>query len=225
MLSERLGRWSFWLVFAGFNVTFFPMHILGLLGMPRRVYTYQPDLGWGSLNLTESIGAYLLAVGLALTLFNCLRALRSGPAAPDNPWGGETLEWATSSPPNDYNFPVIPTVHSLHPLWDEKTLATMARDRHDRDRALTEGKEALRTSDLDGVPEHPLPLPEESPLPVLTATGLLLTTVFLVVRLPYVAAACAFVTVVVLAVWYWPRPLDEPAEEQQEQALEAGVRA
>jgi cytochrome c oxidase subunit I+III len=219
MLSERLGRWSFWLVFLGFNLTFFPMHILGLTGLPRRVWTYQPLQGWGNINLSETIGAYILLVGLAVTLFNVVRALRTGPAAPDNPWGGETLEWATASPPKDYNFPVIPTVHSLHPLWDEKTLASMVREREDPDRTLTEGKEALRTSDLDGVPEHPLPLPEETPLPVLTAAGLFLVTLFLFVELPYVAAGFAVLTVLVLAVWYWPRPLDEPAERAQEEAM------
>jgi cytochrome c oxidase subunit I+III len=225
MLSERLGRWSFWLVFLGFNLTFFPMHIAGLMGMPRRIYTYQPGLGWDGLNLTETIGAYILLVGLALTLFNIVRALRSGPHAPDNPWGGETLEWATSSPPKEYNFPVIPTVHSLHPLWDEQTLASMVRDRDDPDRTLTEGKEALRTSDLDGVPEHPLPLPEETPLPVLTASGLFLVTLSLVLRLPYVAAGFAVATVLVLAVWYWPRVPEEPAELAEEEAVREGVGA
>jgi cytochrome c oxidase subunit 1/cytochrome c oxidase subunit I+III len=225
MLSERLGRWSFWIVFLGFNLTFFPMHILGLMGMPRRIYTYQPGLGWGDVNLAETVGAYVLLVGLALTLFNCIRALRSGPPAPDNPWGGETLEWATASPPDEYNFPVLPTVHSLHPMWDEQTLASMVRDREDPDRALTDGKEALRTSDLDGVPEHPLPLPEESALPVTLAAGLLLTTVFLVLRLPVVAGGWAGFCVLVLAVWYWPRPLDEPAEIEQEETIESGVRA
>jgi cytochrome c oxidase subunit 1/cytochrome c oxidase subunit I+III len=201
------------------------MHILGLLGMPRRIYTYQSGLGWDRLNLIDTIGAYVLALGLAVTAFNCLRALRVGPKAPDNPWGGDTLEWATSSPPAEYNFPVVPTVHSLHPMWDEKTLATMVRDSADPDRTLTEGKEGLRTSDLEGVPEHPLPLPEETPLPVLTATGLFLITLFLVVQLPYWAAGSAVATVLVLAVWYWPRRLDEPAERQQEEAMEEGVRA
>jgi cytochrome c oxidase subunit I+III len=212
MLSERLGRWSFWLVFIGFNLTFFPMHIAGLLGMPRRIYTYEPDLGWDGLNLAETIGAYVLLVGLAVTLFNVVRALRSGPAAPDNPWGGETLEWATSSPPKEYNFPVVPTVHSLHPMWDGKTLASMVEHRDDPDRALTDGKQALRTSDLDGVPEHPLPLPEETPLPLLTATGLFLATFFLVVQLPYWAAGAAVFTLVVLARWYWPKRAPRPAE-------------
>jgi cytochrome c oxidase subunit I+III len=189
--------------------------------MPRRVYTYEPGLGWGNLNFTETIGAYILAIGLALTAYNCIRAVRSGPKAPDNPWGGETLEWAASSPPHEYNFPVIPTVHSLHPLWDEKTLASMVRERENPDRRLAEGKEGMRTSDLDSVPEHPLPLPEETPLPFLTGFGLLLVTVCLFIQVPLAAAGFAAVTVVVLAVWYWPRPLDEPAEKQQEEILEA----
>ena len=225
MLSDRLGRWSFWLVFVGMNTLFFPMHILGLLGMPRRVYTYEPGLGWDDLNLTETVGAYVLAVGLAVTLFNCLRALRVGPTAPDNPWGGDTLEWATSSPPAEYNFPVIPTVHSLHPMWDEKTLASMADRREDPDRTLAEGKEALRSSDLDAVPEHPLPLPEESALPVLTAAGLFSVTLCLVQGGALEAAGFAAVTAVVMAVWYWPRRLEEPAQFAEAEANEAGVGA
>lgn len=225
MLSDRLGRWSFWITFVGMNVLFFPMHILGLLGMPRRVYTYISGLGWDRLNLTETIGSYILAVGLAITLFNCLRAVRVGPKAPDNPWGGDTLEWATASPPEEYNFPVIPTVHSLHPMWDEKTLDSMVAHRHDPARTLAEGKEALRTSDLDGVYEHPLPLPEESKLPVLTGAGLLAITCSLVLGQALVAAGFAGVTAILLAVWYWPRPLDEPAEIEQAEANEAGVGA
>jgi cytochrome c oxidase subunit 1/cytochrome c oxidase subunit I+III len=225
MLSERLGRWSFWTTLVGMNVLFFPMHILGLLGMPRRVYTYQSGLGWDRLNLTETIGSYILVLGLALTFFNCLRALTVGPKAPDNPWGGDSLEWATASPPEDYNFPVVPTVASLHPMWDEKTLESMVAHRDDPARTLAEGKEALRTSDLDGVYEHPLPLPEESKLPVLTAAALLAVTCSLVLGQALVAAGFAGVTAVVLAVWYWPRPLDEPAEVEQAEATEAGVGA
>jgi hypothetical protein len=90
---------------------------------------------------------------------------------------------------------------------------------------LTEGKEALRTSDLDGVPEHPLPLPEETPLPLLTATGLFLVTLFLVVQLPYWAAGFAGATVLVLAVWYWPRVPEEPAEQAEDEANREGVGA
>ncbi|SFE83152.1 cytochrome c oxidase subunit I [Blastococcus tunisiensis] len=218
MLSERLGRWSFWLVFAGFNVTFFPMHVLGLLGMPRRVYTYEPDLGWEGWNLLETVGAYVLLVGLALTLFNVVRALRRGPAAPDNPWGGDSLEWATSSPPKEYNFPVVPTVHSLHPMWDERTLATMVEDRQDPGRTLTDGKQAMRTSDLDGVPEHPLDLPEESVLPVVVATGLFVLTVGALFGLAVVAWAGVAVSVAGLVVWHWPRAARQEGPRQEQQA-------
>ncbi len=212
MLSERLGRWSFWLVFIGFNVTFLPMHVLGLLGMPRRVYTYQPGLGWAGWNLLETAGAWVLLVGLSVTLFNIVRARRSGPLAPDNPWGGETLEWATSSPPQDYNFPVVPTVYSLHPMWDERTLATMSRDIAEPDRVLDDGKQALRTSDLDGVPEHALTLPEETVVPLVLAVGLLLVTLGLLFSIVVVTVLGVLLTVGGLASWHWPRRAPAPAD-------------
>ena len=104
MLDERIGKWHFWLTLAGFNVTFFPMHIIGLMGMPRRVYTY-PDLPWwGTINLTETVGAFLLALSILVFLWNVVVSLRHGKPAGDNPWDAPTLEWATSSPPPVYNF-------------------------------------------------------------------------------------------------------------------------
>ncbi|MEJ7594763.1 MAG: cbb3-type cytochrome c oxidase subunit I, partial [Planctomycetaceae bacterium] len=99
MPSERLGQWSFWLTFVGFNVCFFPMHILGLLGMPRRVYTYPASLGFDSLNLLATVGAFVLAAGFLVFVFNVLYAARYGIEAAANPWGGDTLEWALPSPP------------------------------------------------------------------------------------------------------------------------------
>jgi cytochrome c oxidase subunit I+III len=99
-LHERLGQWNFWLLFIGFNLTFFPLHQLGLAGMPRRVYTYVPEMGWGGLNLLATIGAGVLAVGVALFLLNVWRSRRYGQLAGDNPWGAGTLEWATSSSPD-----------------------------------------------------------------------------------------------------------------------------
>jgi cytochrome c oxidase subunit I+III len=211
MLSERLGRWSFWLVFTGFNVTFFPMHVLGLLGMPRRVYTYEPGLGWEGWNLLQTVGSYVLLVGLSVTLFNIVRALRIGPAARDNPWGGDTLEWATDSPPKVYNFAVAPTVHSLHPMWDERTLTTMTRDRDDPDRTLMDGKQALRTSDLDGVPEHPVELPEESVVPLVVALGLFLATLGLLLGWVVVAVVGGALTLAGLVFWHWPRAARQEA--------------
>jgi cytochrome c oxidase subunit 1/cytochrome c oxidase subunit I+III len=182
--------------------------------MPRRIYTYQPNLGWNNLNLTETVGAYILLIGLAATAFNAVRAMRRPADAPDNPWGGETLEWAVASPPKVYDFPVIPTVYSQHPMWDEKTLASLARHREDPERTLTEEKEAMRTSDLDSVPQFRLPLPEESHIPVLAALSLLLGTVLLFVQVPYAAAGFGAVAAVLFAVWLWPRPTREQEESE-----------
>src|SRR5207248_8022426 len=108
MLNEPLGTASFWVMFVGFNLAFFPMHILGFLGMPRRVYTYQSGLGWDHLNLIVTIGGGLFAVGTGLTLLNWVVSRWRGPPAGDDPWEGDTLEWATTSPPPHYNFGAIP---------------------------------------------------------------------------------------------------------------------
>jgi cytochrome c oxidase subunit 1 len=117
MMSERLGQWQFAILFIGFNLTFFPMHILGLEGMARRMYTYAADSGWGDLNLTATIGALLLFVSFALFAWNAVASYRHGPPAPDNPWDAPTLEWATASPPPPHNFDRIPCVESRYPLW------------------------------------------------------------------------------------------------------------
>ena len=119
MLGEALGRWNFWIAFIGFNVAFFPMHILGLWGMPRRVYTYPAELGWGPLNLLSTIGAFVFALSFALLLWNVFWSLRRGEPAGDNPWGAGTLEWGTSSPPPPYNFAFQPYVTHREPVWAE----------------------------------------------------------------------------------------------------------
>jgi cytochrome c oxidase subunit 1 len=118
LLDERLGRWQFWLFFIGFNVTFFPMHILGLAGMPRRVYTYAQGLGWEGLNQLSSLGALLIAVSMLMFLVNVIKSLRQGERAGDNPWGASTLEWATTSPPPPYNFLHVPVVTGREALWE-----------------------------------------------------------------------------------------------------------
>jgi cytochrome c oxidase subunit I len=120
LLNERLGKWQFWLMLIGVNVAFFPMHILGLLGMPRRVYTYAGNLGWNELNLLSTIGAFFIAVSIMVFLWNFIVTLRSGEKAGDDPWDAYTLEWDTSSPPKAYNFEVIPSVRSRRPFYDKK---------------------------------------------------------------------------------------------------------
>src|SRR5690554_447129 len=118
-MSERLGRWSFALIFIGFNATFFPMHLLGFDGMPRRVYTYLEGMGWGAWNLFVTVSAFVLALGFALTLFNLLYSRSRGAPAPANPWNGDTLEWASASPPENCNFRETPVVQGRWALWAE----------------------------------------------------------------------------------------------------------
>ncbi len=120
MLSERLGRWHFWLFVIGFNITFLTMHIPGMLGMPRRIYTYPADRGWEIWNLVVSLGVPLQIAGILIFVVNIARSLRRGPLAGDDPWDAWTLEWATTSPPPPYNFEVVPAVSSRRPLWDLK---------------------------------------------------------------------------------------------------------
>ncbi len=120
MLSEKLGRLHFWIFLIGFNITFLPMHIPGILGMPRRIYTYDAGRGWDALNLISSLGVAVQAVGLLFFLWNFVSSLRRGTPAGDDPWDAWTLEWSTTSPPPEYNFETLPVVHSRRPLWDLK---------------------------------------------------------------------------------------------------------
>jgi len=120
LLSERLGRWHFWLFVVGFNVTFLPMHWLGMIGMPRRIYTYPADRGWEFWNVVASLGVAFQAAAILVFLVNVVLALRRGERAGDDPWDAWTLEWSTASPPPPYNFETVPVVGSRRPLWDLK---------------------------------------------------------------------------------------------------------
>jgi cytochrome c oxidase subunit 1 len=118
LLSEKIGSWHFWVTMLGFNLTFFPMHFLGMWGMPRRIYTYSADLGFNTLNLVATIGAFLIAVSVLLFIVNVITTMRKPANAPAaDPWSGATLEWSISSPPPEYNFAVTPRVHGRDPLW------------------------------------------------------------------------------------------------------------
>jgi heme/copper-type cytochrome/quinol oxidase subunit 1 len=124
-LDERLGRWHFWTTMIGFTLTFFPMHFMGILGMPRRVYTYPANAGLTELNVISSIGAYILGLSMLFFFWNVWKTTRSGEPAGDNPWDAPTLEWSVSSPPPPENFATIPHVTKRYPLWpDEPTEPT-----------------------------------------------------------------------------------------------------
>ncbi len=118
MLNDTWGKIHFWTTFVGFNLTFFPMHIVGMLGMSRRTYTYAAGLGWTGFNLIETIGAFIIGLSTLLFVWNLIWSFRHGELAGDNPWHAYTLEWATSSPPPPYNFKKIPAVRSRRPMWD-----------------------------------------------------------------------------------------------------------
>jgi heme/copper-type cytochrome/quinol oxidase subunit 1 len=212
MLNERLGRWNFWTMFLGFNLGFFPMHIAGLLGMPRRIYTYPAGLGWGTVNLVTTIGSYVFAVGVLLFLVNVLWSLLRGPAAGPNPWDAPTLEWATSSPPPPYNFEVLPSVGSRHPLWegrlpDEGT----ARSVLDRGPELGDGRETLGVTPLDAEPSEILTMPEDSLYPFLLALSLLVTFYGLLTSIWALAVAGAVLVIAMTIGWLWPGDVPEEA--------------
>ncbi len=120
LMNETVGKINFWLVFIAMNITFFPMHFSGLNGMPRRIYTYDSGMGWDLWNAVSSAGAFMLGAGILLFLYNVIKSARSGEVASADPWDGRTLEWSISSPPPEYNFEQIPTVHGRDPFWAQK---------------------------------------------------------------------------------------------------------
>jgi cytochrome c oxidase subunit I+III len=202
MMSERLGAWACGLFFIGFNLTFFPMHILGLHGMPRRVYTYPASMGWSGLNLTASLGAAVMACAVLIGIIDAVRALRVGATASDNPWGAGTLEWATSSPPPHSNFIEPPTVSGREPLWDNPP-----------DQPVVSGlrsdvRDVLVTYVLDAEPDHRTEFPEPSVWPFLTAlatTALFIGSIFTPEAVPY-GAIPLFIT---MTGWFWPKRSSE----------------
>jgi cytochrome c oxidase subunit I+III len=206
MYYERWGQASFWLSFAGMNLTFFPMHIVGLLGMPRRDYTYSGGLGWTAPNLIETIGAYLLAAGLLMVVVNLAVSLFRGEAAGNDPFGGDTLEWATTSPPPVYNFPVIPKVSSPYAMWDREDREEDARNLERGSRVLERGHETPASSAVDADWDEVLTMPSESAWPPLLALALSGIFAFLLLKLWIAAGVFLLACLGVLAAWHGNEP-------------------
>jgi cytochrome c oxidase subunit I len=197
MMSEKLGMWSFWLFLIGFNITFFPMHIAGLRGMPRRVYTYGPGMGLTLLNQIESCGYILLFVSVTLFLINVWLSLKSGERASANPWGAGTLEWATTSPPPCYNFLNLPTVNGREALWDAAPNQPVVTGLHE------DTREFLTTRVIDAEPEGLDEFPEPTIWPFLAAVA---TTVMFVGSIfrPIAVSIGAVPIAITLIAWFWP---------------------
>jgi cytochrome c oxidase subunit I+III len=205
MLDERLGKISFWLMFFGFNLTFFPMHIAGLLGQPRRTYTYASGLGWDLHNLLSSIGVFVLGAGILVTFWNWFRSRARGETVGDDPWSGDTLEWTTTSPPPEYNFATIPTVRSREPAWDQPELQGGAQPPEDGGRPLTDGHTTLATTLADAEPQAIVHMPHASPWPLFLTLALMLVFYGVLLSSWLVAAVGAVASAGTLMGWLWPR--------------------
>jgi cytochrome c oxidase subunit I+III len=218
MLDERLARWSFWTMFVFFNVTFFPMHVAGLAGMPRRVATYPAGLGWEPWNLVSSAGAFGLAVGVLLVVANVLRSLRRGAPAGDDPWGADTLEWSQPSPPPAAQFSRLPVVRSRHPLWEQDSLEpddpALERALAPLDHAPGRWRGALVVTPLEARPVALVHLPARSVWPFVLSVAFVLIFAGALVDHGAIAGAGGVLAAVALVGWFWPHRTERLALEE-----------
>jgi cytochrome c oxidase subunit 1 len=205
MLSETLGQLSFWLFFIGFNITFFPMHLVGIRGMPRRVYTYPANMGWTALNQVESIGYILLFVSVLIFIYNVFQSRRVGVLSGPNPWNAGTLEWATTSPPPKYNFLHLPTVNGREALWDAAPNQPIVVGLHEDARSF------LTTRPLDAEPDATDEFPGPTIWPFLAAvatTAAFIGSIFT----PWGITIGAVPIAITMIGWFWP---DRQAAERR----------
>jgi len=200
-LSERLGRWVFWLMFIGFNITFLPMHMTGLKGMPRRVWTYPEDIGWNMLNAISTVGTYVLAAGILIFLIDLIAKFRFGNAEIENPWGAGTLEWL----PNDvYCTRSIPHITGREPLWDRPSLPQEVRDGHHYlPNAPTGGRETIVTSPIHARPQYVIQMPGPGWPPFLAAVFTAACFLLLTVKMVTIAIICGALAIAFVLVWAW----------------------
>jgi len=204
MPSVRLGRWGFWLVFIGFNMTFLIMHWTGLIGMPRRVYTYDTGLGWDLPNLISSIGSFVMAIGIGTVLLDIVLHFRFGQAAKTNPWNADTLEWATALPPSPYNFVSLPEIDDRHPLWRDPDLPnSIARAEHGLTTIDHGRRETWGSDPLTGEVREIIHLPGNSWWPFVASVFLAVLCLSLLNKVYPLATAAAAATIVVLLRWSW----------------------
>ncbi len=200
LMSARLQVWAFWLIFVGFHITFFPMHVAGLFGMPRRIYTYPAGLGWDVWNLASTLGMIVLTAGFAVFVWDVVAAMRHGPEAGPNPWDADGLEWATSSPPPPFDHAALTPVTSRNPLWDDgdrKAIESaagpaLAGDHH----------EVLGTTVVEGDPDQVIRMPGDSHWPLLLAISMLVLFLGLLTRFWAVGWVGSALVVACIVGWW-----------------------
>ena len=212
MMNERIGKVHFWLTLIGFNLTFMPMHILGVQGMPRRIYTYSADQGWGGINAIVSVGALIIAISILVLIYNIIQSARKGEPAGNDPWGGGTLEWSIPSPPPHYNFATIPAVSSRMPLWEEHEEESLG---------------AAHASEQEHHEEEAhVAMPSPSYWPIVVSMGAALAAGSLIVWQAHTILGLTMISIAgaigVYAVYRWAfePPFAEAAEETSHQAEE-----
>ncbi|MBE0463054.1 MAG: cytochrome c oxidase subunit I [Halomonadaceae bacterium] len=204
MPSETIGKWGFWLVFIGFNATFLIMHWTGLLGMPRRVYTYDTGFGWDIFNLLSSVGSFVMSAGFAMVLIDIALHFRYGKPAKTNPWNADTLEWANQLPPSPYNFVSLPSVETRHPLWEYPELPQqMQEGKHGLAAAEHGRRELWGTDPLTGKVREVIHLPGNSWWPLFAAMALAVVCISLLLRWYPLAGVGVLIAIGFLLRWSW----------------------
>jgi len=225
MLSDSLGKLHFWLTFIGFNLAFFPMHFLGMDGMPRRIYTYDSAMGWDLWNGVATVGSFIMGVSILVFLHNAFRSLRKGDRAGNDPWDARTLEWSIPSPPPVYNFVSIPTVHGRDAFWEEKH----GNGEHDVPVPIAGGSQSSDTGEEHtedghqssgsepGGHHHKIHMPSLSYYPVLVALGLMLAGYGVIYHSTFTwALAAVGGGLALVAIYAWSfEPASEPESTQE----------
>jgi cytochrome c oxidase subunit 1 len=198
-MSEGLGKVHFWLWFIGVNLTFFPMHMLGLEGMPRRIYTYPEQMGWTGYNVASTIGSYIIGLSVLVFVANVLLSRRNGRLAGNDPWKSNSLEWLTTSPAPAYNFAHIPYVQSRDPVWADRSALPIVTGLE------THERQVLVTTVMDAIPDHRHRQPRPSLWPVLAAIAFSITFITMMWT-PWAAVFGGALMFVAFVGWAWPEP-------------------
>ncbi|HJU10055.1 MAG TPA: cbb3-type cytochrome c oxidase subunit I, partial [Candidatus Binataceae bacterium] len=209
MMNEKAGKWGFWIMFVAFNVAFFPMHLAGLAGMPRRIYTFVASTGLGPLNMLITVAAFFFGVGILIAILNFLVSMRTGELAGRNPWNADTLEWDTDSPPAPYGSIHIPVVVTRHPLWDDFD----ETEDPDGSRIMDNGRQTPATTWIDGEQFGISQMVSDSHAPLFTALTLFLFFIAMVFQLLWLALAGLILTIACSYYWLWPRSANAEMEE------------